>query len=117
MDTITLTGLSCFGRHGVHAAEQQLGQRFVIDAELRVATLAASDKLADTVNYADVAAGIEAIVAGEPVKLIETLAERIASYCLTYSGVVEVSITVHKPHAPISQPCRDVAVTIHRRAS
>ena len=35
-DKIILKGLVFFGYHGVHSAERQLGQRFVVDAELTV---------------------------------------------------------------------------------
>jgi 7,8-dihydroneopterin aldolase/epimerase/oxygenase len=56
-----------------------------------------------------------AVVQGEPVDLIETLAQRIADVCLRHSPVQEVEVTVHKPQAPITVPFDDVAVTITRR--
>lgn len=73
-----------------------------------------SDELADTLNYAEVAALIEAVITGEPRNLIETVAGDIADRILAYGTVERVTITVHKPQAPISQPFRDVAVTICR---
>ena len=57
---------------------------------------------------------MSAIVAGEPVRLIETLAERVADRCLTDSRVQAVEVTVHKPQAPIPVPFDDVTVTILR---
>ena len=57
----------------------------------------------------------EIIVAGEPVQLIETLAERLAQACLAEVAVQEVELTVHKPAAPVSWPFADIAVTITRR--
>jgi 7,8-dihydroneopterin aldolase/epimerase/oxygenase len=54
------------------------------------------------------------VVEGEPVQLIETLAERVAGACLAYDRVDRVRVTVHKPEAPIEVPFRDVAVTIER---
>lgn len=115
-DEITLTGLRVFGRHGVFDEERRVGQYFVIDATLSVSTRAAAvtDDVADTVHYGHAAERIAAIVAGEPVNLIETLAERIADALLTYDGVQRVAVTVHKPDAPIELQFADVSVTIRR---
>ncbi len=116
VDEITLTGLRVFGRHGVFEHERRVGQHFVIDTTLYVSTAAAaaSDDVADTVHYGEAAERIAAIVGGEPVNLIETLAGRIADALLTYEGVRMVAVTVHKPDAPIDLEFADVAVTIRR---
>jgi dihydroneopterin aldolase / 2-amino-4-hydroxy-6-hydroxymethyldihydropteridine diphosphokinase len=53
-------------------------------------------------------------VAGEPVRLIETLADRLARVCLADPAVLEARITVHKPQAPLGRPFGDVSVTICR---
>ena len=68
VDEITLTGLRVFGRHGVFEDERRVGQHFVVDATLYVSTAAAaaSDDVADTVHYGEVAERIAAIVGGEP---------------------------------------------------
>lgn len=115
-DEITLTGLRVFGRHGVYEHERRVGQHFVIDATLVVDTsaAAASDDVADTVHYGEAAERIAAIVGGEPVDLVETLAQRIADALLAYDGVHRVSVTVHKPAAPIDLEFADVSVTIRR---
>ena len=83
-DTITLRGLRVRGRHGVYEFEREQGQDFVVDVvlELDLWPRAASDDVADTVHYGELADRLAAIVAGEPVNLIETLAERLASACL-----------------------------------
>ncbi len=118
-DEITLTGLRVFGRHGVLAQERRDGQYFVVDATLYVSTAAAaaSDDVRDTVHYGEAAERIAAIVAGEPVNLIEALAERIADALLAYEGVRLVAVTVHKPDAPIEREFADVSVTIRRAAA
>lgn len=115
-DRIALQGLSARGRHGWTAGERQSGQEFRVDVVLGVDTRAAatSDDLSDTVDYGDVAARVADIIAGEPVKLVETLAQRIADTCLGYAGVQDVEVTVHKPEAPVSVPFDDVTVTIRR---
>ncbi|WP_019874996.1 dihydroneopterin aldolase [Sporichthya polymorpha] len=119
LDRIALRGLRGFGRHGVLASERANGQPFLIDVELGVDTrrAAKSDDLSDTVDYAGLADRVVALVEGEPVNLIETLAERIAAMCLEDSGVEQVQITVHKPEAPVSVAFEDVSVTIMRSRS
>jgi dihydroneopterin aldolase len=116
-DRISLLGLRVFGRHGVLDHERRDGQEFVVDAVLWVDTrpAAATDDLSLTVDYSGVADRLAAVVSGEPVALIETLAARLATACLTADEAVrEVEITVHKPHAPLIQSLRDVTVTIRR---
>lgn len=117
LDEIVLTGLTVFGRHGVFDHERRDGQDFTIDLRLRLslAKAADSDDVTDTVHYGELAEKVAAAVAGEPVNLIETLAERIAAVGLEDRRVQEVVVTVHKPHAPIPLNFADVAVTITRR--
>jgi len=55
-----------------------------------------------------------ALIEGEPVNLIETLAARMAAACLEYPLVEEVEVTLHKPDAPITVPFEDVTVTVVR---
>ena len=116
-DQVALRGLRAYGRHGVYLHERRDGQEFVVDAVLTVDTrpAAATDDLSRTVDYGAVAARLAAVVTGDPVQLIETLAERLAQECLSERAVQEVEITVHKPHAPVSCPLDDVTVTISRR--
>jgi 7,8-dihydroneopterin aldolase/epimerase/oxygenase len=116
-DLIALRGLRARGYHGVYEHERRDGQDFVVDAVLCLDTrpAAATDKLSHTVDYGSLAARLTVIVAGEPVQLIETLAQRLADACLAEPAVTEVEITVHKPQAPVPCPVEDVAVTISRR--
>ena len=67
---------------------------------------AASDDVADTVHYGELAQQVVAAVEGEPVDLIETLAQRLADLALAYPRVDEVEVTVHKPEAPVGRPVR-----------
>ncbi|HET6877976.1 MAG TPA: dihydroneopterin aldolase [Jatrophihabitans sp.] len=115
-DRITLTGLRVRGKHGVFDFERRDGQDFVIDATLEVSTAAAaaSDELTDTVHYGELAEKLAAVVAGEPVNLLETLAARLVEVCLADPRVAAATVTVHKPQAPIPLTFSDVAVTIRR---
>jgi 7,8-dihydroneopterin aldolase/epimerase/oxygenase len=116
-DRITLTGLAVDGFHGVFEHEKRDGQRFVVDVVLwlDLTEAARTDDLTRTVHYGEVAEEVVAVVRGEPVDLIETLAQRIADACLARPAVQEVEVTVHKPQAPITVPFDDVAITITRR--
>lgn len=115
-DRITLTGLTVRGFHGVFPAERRDGQDFVVDAdlELDLSRAAASDNLTDTVSYADLAQQLAAIVAGEPVNLLETLADRLADACLADVRVQAATVTVHKPQAPLAPTFSDVSVHVRR---
>ena len=116
LDRISLHGLRVFARHGVHEAERREGQEFVIDAVLWLDTgpAALRDDLARTVDYGALADRLAGVAGGPPVRLIETLAQRLVAACLSDPVVVEAEITVHKPHAPIAHPFDDVTVTIRR---
>ncbi|HLK43452.1 MAG TPA: dihydroneopterin aldolase [Thermoleophilia bacterium] len=118
-DRITLHGLRGRGRHGVYPRERAEGQTFIVDAALSVDTRAAArdDDLNATADYGALAEKIVALIEGEPVNLIETLAERIAAACLADPAVQAAEITVHKPDAPITVPFDDVTVTIRREAA
>ncbi|MDQ1130190.1 dihydroneopterin aldolase [Microbacterium sp. SORGH_AS_0888] len=115
-DRITLTGLRGRGFHGVFPEERREGQEFVVDVEITLDTrpAARSDDVADTVHYGEVAEDVVAVVTGDPVDLVETLAQRIADAVLARPAVEAVRVTVHKPGAPITVPFADVAVTIER---
>jgi dihydroneopterin aldolase len=115
-DQITLTGLRVFGHHGVYDDERRVGQYFVVDVTLHLDTrpAAASDDVADTVHYGELAERLAEIVAGEPVDLLETLAQRLADAVLTDPRVERTRVTVHKPDAPIPLTFADVTVSIER---
>ena len=116
-DVIALTGLRVRGHHGVFDFERRDGQDFVVDVTLSLDTrrAAASDDIADTVHYGELASALAEVVGGEPVNLLETLAARLADVCLADERVAEATVTVHKPQAPIPLQFSDVAVTITRR--
>ena len=100
-DRILLEGMVFHGRHGTLATERELGQRFVVDVELRLDLRPAgiSDDLAQTVDYGEVHRRAREIVEGEPVNLTETVAERIARAILEeYPAVEAVRVKVAKPH-------------------
>jgi len=74
----------------------------------------AADDLAATVDYGQLASRLAAVVSGEPVDLIETLAQRLAGVCTADARVISARVTVHKPSAPIPLTFDDVSVTVER---
>jgi dihydroneopterin aldolase/2-amino-4-hydroxy-6-hydroxymethyldihydropteridine diphosphokinase len=115
-DQIVLQGISAKGYHGVLDFEKRDGQTFVVDVTMAadLSAAGASDDLADTVNYAEVAGDVVAIIEGEPLDLIEALASRIADRVLARPLVEAVEVVVHKPEAPVGHPFTDVQVRVFR---
>jgi dihydroneopterin aldolase len=116
LDQVALRGLRVRGRHGVLAAEKSLGQWFTVDVVLHLDTrpAAADDDLSRTVDYGTLAEQVAAVVAGEPLDLIETLAQRVADVALDAAAVTAVDVAVHKPEAPVTVPFDDVVVSVRR---
>jgi dihydroneopterin aldolase len=113
---VRITGLRARGRHGVLASERANGQVFVADVALTVEDerSVATDALADTVDYGALSERLAAVIAGEPVDLIETLAGRLAEVCLEDERVKIVEVTVHKPEVPLRVDVDEVSVTLVR---
>lgn len=116
-DQISILGIKAFGNHGVLPHEAVEGQEFIVDLLISIDLQAASlsDDLADTVNYAELAQIVHENIVGERVQLIERLAGRIADEIKSaYQQITAVSVTVHKPHAPVTLDFNDISVTISR---
>lgn len=115
-DSIELTGLRVRGHHGVFEHERRDGQDFVVDVVLWTdfTAAAASDDLADTVDYGELALLVRDVVSGEPRDLVETVASEIADRVMARTRVHAVEVTVHKPQAPITVAFDDVAVVARR---
>ncbi|MFT3833081.1 MAG: dihydroneopterin aldolase [Micropruina sp.] len=114
-DRVRLSGMRFRATHGVYDFERVEAQDFVVDVDCELERPAESDELASTVDYAELSGAIAADVTGQPVNLIETLAERIAATCLSRPQVRAVQVTVHKPGARMPVELTDIAVTITRR--
>ena len=116
---VVLQGLEFFARHGVFAAETELGARFVVDAELHYPFADLNDDLSGAVNYAEAYALIAQLVTQERFDLIETLAARIARGLLAaHPSLQRVTVRVHKPAAPVAGIFRDIyaELTLDREA-
>lgn len=116
LDQITITGLRANAHHGVFEDERRNGQLFIVDVtvSLDFSKAAASDDLGLTIHYGELAEEVVAAVESDPVDLIETVAERVAAVVLAHRAAQLVTVTLHKPEAPIAVPFDDVSVTITR---
>lgn len=116
LDRVTVEGIRVTGHHGVLDSERETGQLFTADVVAHVSTRAAAmrDDLSKTVNYSDIADRAADVLAGDPVQLIETVAEHVALAVLEMDGVLCVDVRIHKPQAPLHVDFKDVSVTIRR---
>jgi dihydroneopterin aldolase len=115
-DRIELRGLRVRGNHGVFDHERADGQDFIVDITvwMDLSPAAASDDLADTLDYGVLAQRAADIVAGTPRNLIETVSAEIADTVMTDERLHAVEVVVHKPSAPIPLTFDDVAVVARR---
>lgn len=115
-DVIRVDGIRGYGYHGVLPDERATGQEFLVDVaiETDLSRAGLSDDLADTLDYAAVAATVVARIEGEPVDLIERLAQLVADDVLADPRVDAVRVRVHKPQAPVGVPFGDVSVQLRR---
>ncbi len=106
-----------FGYHGVFPEENKLGQRFIVDLTVYtdLSKAGQTDNLEDSINYAELFFICQKVVEGSPFKLIEAIAEKIASNILNgYSSIKECIVKVIKPDPPIPGHYQHVAVEIKR---
>lgn len=117
MDRIVIRDITLYAYHGVFAEERKLGQEFRINVELLLPTRDGknSDRLDDAVDYAGVLERVKDIVLGEPCRLLETLAEKIAWSVLEDNRIKAAKVTVGKPSPPLPDVKGGVEVTIRRR--
>ena len=116
-DIIFIKGVSIHARHGYLDYEAEVGQRFVIDLEVTadIAEASLSDRLSDTVSYANVVATATAAFRDANYKLVERAAGAVAEAVLSaFPKVSTIKVTVHKPHAPIAAIFDDVGVILTR---
>lgn len=115
-DFIRLRGMTFYAYHGVLASEQELGQRFEVDVEMRLNLQPAgqSDDLNATIDYTQVYQVVREKVLGQKYQLLERLAEIIAAAILADFPVEQVTIRVRKPHVSLGGLLETVEVEITR---
>jgi dihydroneopterin aldolase len=118
MDQLKLHGITAYGYHGALPEEQVTGQLFRANLVISLDTREAgqTDDLGRTLNYAPIVEEVTAILTGKPVRLIETLAEKIAETLLSrYSLIQEIRVEVEKPNPPVAAWFSGVSVCILRK--
>jgi 7,8-dihydroneopterin aldolase/epimerase/oxygenase len=116
-DRIILHNMVFRGRHGVHAAERELGQRFEVDVELGfdLGRAMVSDALQDTVDYRRAYGIVREEAEEQQYQLIEGLAGAIVRRLMAELPVISVLVRVRKPQVPLSGILSYTAVEIQRR--
>lgn len=117
VDKIYVNQMEFYGYHGVFPEENRLGQRFVVDLEIELDLSRAgwSDNLEDSINYGELYSICKDIVEGKTFKLVESIAEHIASEVLTkFDAIHFCTIKVYKPDPPIPGHYKSVAVEMRR---
>ncbi len=115
---LRIDGLALNAHHGVHEAERTLGQRFFLDLVVTadVDSALRSDDIDDSVNYAEMIKAASLIFTGRTFNLIEAAASAVADDLLDrFTKIVAVTVTVHKPSAPVSAFVVDISATVERR--
>ncbi len=115
-DAVVLGGLRVLGRHGALAGEQDEAQPFEVNLEVRTDLRPAgrSDRLEDTLDYAELAAAAAAVVSGERHHLLERVAERIAEEVTLDPRVSSVTVSVRKVRPPVPLDLEVAAVRVTR---
>lgn len=118
MDRILMQGMSFYSFTGVLESEKQNGQVFLTDVELELPPIPAcvTDRLSDTVSYADAFEIIKLVFENESYDLVERLCGEIAKRLLAaFDQVSGVTVTVRKPQAPIEGCFEAMGVRIYRQ--
>ena len=111
MQRILIEGLELFAYHGVHDAERQDGQIFLLDLIMEADLSAAceSDDLEDGVNYSRVIDCAATAFCAQPYKLIERVAQATADAVLAeFTRIEKLTLRVHKPDAPVKHIKSDI---------
>ncbi len=119
MDMISLHGIDVYAHHGVHPAERELGQRFVIDVDLFADCTAAalSDDLGSALDYTAAHRIVRETTAETSFHLLEALAGQLCRALLQGMAVQKVVVRVHKPNPPIPNFLGQATVTLERDQS
>jgi dihydroneopterin aldolase len=110
--------LALHARHGAKEAERSLGQRFFLDIVFtaEIGTALASDQLGDSVHYGDVIKAASKTFTARDFNLIEAAAAAVADDLLArFPKIASISVTVHKPAAPVAAILDGISVTVERQ--
>ena len=112
--SVEITGLSLYTRHGVSEAERELGQRLVFDLafELDDCDATVTDRVEDTVDYAEVCEQVALAAQERSYKTLERLCAAIVDRLSERYGAESVRVKATKPEPPIPLPVEEVSVEV-----
>jgi dihydroneopterin aldolase len=112
--TVEISGLSVYTHHGVDAAEREVGQRLVFDLSFEVGACDAlvTDRVEDTVDYADVCQQVALAAQQRSYKTLERLCSAIADRMIERYDAESVTVRATKPEPPIALPVQEVSVEV-----
>lgn len=113
---VELRGLSIYTHHGVTEAEQEVGQRLVIDVSFDVPDCDAvlTDRLEDTIDYSEVADIVALAATERSYRTLERLAAVIGERLMERFGSDTVRVRAAKPEPPIPLAIEEVGVEVVR---
>ena len=116
--TVEISGLSLYTRHGVSEAERELGQRLVIDIAMELAECDAlvTDRVEDTVDYAEVCEQVALAAQERSYRTLERLCSAIADRLIDRYATDSVRVKASKPEPPIPLPVEEVSVEVWRES-
>ncbi len=114
--TVEIQGLSLYTHHGVEEAEREVGQRLVLDLSFEVEDCDATvtDRVEDTIDYADVCQQVALAAQERSYKTLERLCAAIADRLMDRYGAESVTVRATKPEPPIPLPVDEVSVELVR---
>lgn len=117
MDKVFIEALEIEALIGIYDWERRIRQPLLFDLEMDFDNRkpAASDDIADTLNYKDISKRLIEFVSQSDYGLVETLAERCAEIVLKEFGVARVRLKLSKPGAV--RGAKAVGVIIERSAA
>ena len=117
--TIEITGLSIYTHHGVSPAEQEVGQRLVFDLSFEVGECDATvtDRVEDTVDYADVCQQVALAASERSYRTLERLCSAVADRMIDRYEADTVTVRATKPEPPIPLPVEEVSVEVWKERS
>lgn len=118
MDRLIIEDLQVYAYHGVAQEEKVTGQMFLVSLRIGVnlERAAASDDVNDTLNYADICNDVQTVMQSGKCDLIEAAAMDIIEYLFRrYAGIVEISVMLKKPWAPMGHHLKYAAVVLERK--
>jgi dihydroneopterin aldolase len=116
---VEISGLSLYTHHGVEEAERQVGQRLIFDLafELGECDATVTDRVEDTVDYADVCQQVALAAQERSYKTLERLCSAVADRMIDRYGAEAVTVRASKPEPPIALPVDEVSVEVWKEGN